>query len=263
MLLPSCPSALCSPECTESLLMQDVFKYLDVLVYVEATIYGMDEENEQFAAEGVTTPSQHTFQADMTLREVLEQQGLMDDNIKAELDNGQEYWRMERILCSHMLQPAGQTSGHSNLDFTLADVIHTHENKSFDYRVLHLLLYKLLNQPCNHALLDFLKVDEMLVDIGDDLVDYEDDVIRDSFNIYRGYIHLFGEDAQMKLVQRISQLEHQRDDLLRQLPSDMQDSIHNRHKQAATGQGSDKWIFPKPVYNEVQYRRSIRQLEGA
>lgn len=47
--------------------MQDVFKYLDVLVYVEATIYGMDEENEQFAAEGVTTPSQHTFQGEIIM----------------------------------------------------------------------------------------------------------------------------------------------------------------------------------------------------
>ena len=40
-------------------------------------------------------------------------------------------------------------------------------------------------QP-DEALLAFLRLDELLVDIGDDLTDYEDDVEANSFNIYRG-----------------------------------------------------------------------------
>lgn len=36
-----------------------------------------------------------------------------------------------------------------------------------------------------------MQVDEMLVDIGDDLTDYEDDVYVNSFNIYRGSFALF------------------------------------------------------------------------
>lgn len=40
-------------------------------------------------------------------------------------------------------------------------------------QVLHLLLHKLIQKPYNQLLLDFLFVDEHLVDIGDDLVDYE------------------------------------------------------------------------------------------
>lgn len=81
-------------------------------------------------------------------------------------------------------------------------------------QVLNLLLYKLTRRPYDDVLLGFLFVDEHLVDIGDDLVDYEasrhvvpdhavlfyavtsiklqnacymqDDVIANSFNIYRG-----------------------------------------------------------------------------
>lgn len=81
-------------------------------------------------------------------------------------------------------------------------------------QVLNLLLYKLTRRPYDDILLGFLFVDEHLVDIGDDLVDYEacrhvvpdlavlfhavtsiklqnacslqDDVIANSFNIYRG-----------------------------------------------------------------------------
>ncbi len=79
--------------------------------------------------------------------------------------------------------------------------------------MLNLLLYKLTRRPFDDMLLGFLFVDEHLVDIGDDLVDYEarhvvtdhavlfhavrssklpsacslqDDVIANSFNIYRG-----------------------------------------------------------------------------
>lgn len=76
-------------------------------------------------------------------------------------------------------------------------------------QVLNLLIFKLTKRQYDEALLGFLFVDEHLVDIGDDLVDYEvqslthqlsdvwkyvnsnlqclqDDVIANSFNIYRG-----------------------------------------------------------------------------
>lgn len=53
-------------------------------------------------------------------------------------------------------------------------------------QVLHLLLLELLKQPHDHALLEFMRVDEMLIDIGDDLTDYEEDVAHNSFNIFRG-----------------------------------------------------------------------------
>lgn len=39
--------------------------------------------------------------------------------------------------------------------------------------MLNLLLYALTRREPDQQLLDFLAVDEMLVDIGDDLVDYE------------------------------------------------------------------------------------------
>jgi hypothetical protein len=41
------------------------------------------------------------------------------------------------------------------------------------FQVLNLLLFKLTGRPYDAQLLEFLAVDELLVDIGDDLVDYE------------------------------------------------------------------------------------------
>ena len=52
--------------------------------------------------------------------------------------------------------------------------------------MLNLLLFGLKKQLPQPELLAFLRVDEHLVDIGDDLVDYEDDVLENCFNIYRG-----------------------------------------------------------------------------
>ena len=57
--------------------------------------------------------------------------------------------------------------------FTWADALAAHEAKSFDYRLLHLLLHKLAGRPYDGALLAFMAADERLVDIGDDLTDYE------------------------------------------------------------------------------------------
>lgn len=53
-------------------------------------------------------------------------------------------------------------------------------------QVMHLLLLELLKQPFDSTLWTFMQVDEMLIDIGDDLTDYEDDVVANSFNIFRG-----------------------------------------------------------------------------
>ena len=52
--------------------------------------------------------------------------------------------------------------------------------------MLNLLLFGLRKELPQPELLAFLRVDEHLVDIGDDLVDYEEDVLENCFNIYRG-----------------------------------------------------------------------------
>lgn len=88
------------------------------------------------------------------------------------------YWRGERALCAGMAaNPVVPTQGHAL--FALEDVHAASRSKSFDYRVLHHLACRLAAKPPpSPGLLDFLALDEWLVDIGDDLVDYEDDVER-------------------------------------------------------------------------------------
>lgn len=81
----------------------------------------------------------------------------------------------------------GLRSGAEPPGFTIDDLHAVSRGKSFDYRLLHHVLRAICSLRCigdtlspqdEGALLDFLAIDEWLVDIGDDLVDYEDDVMR-------------------------------------------------------------------------------------
>jgi len=91
-------------------------------------------------------------------------------------------------------------------------------------QVLNHLLYSLQgNTSPPEELLQFLKVDETLLDVADDLCDYEDDICKNSFNIYRSYVHLFGNKAELELIAYISKLEGHHAQLLCQLPNEMQE----------------------------------------
>jgi len=294
---------------------EDFFKHLDVLVFVEATIYQLDEDNEALAAQGRTEPGRRLLEESVLAR-VLEGLGLMDDCIMAELKQGDVYWEGERKLCSAMrdrgciprpslvLKEASptelgsreegasskadpavpaekQSSGQEETKvqgplpqqqqhqrelqqeswqgFSLEEALAVHESKSFDYRVMHLILWKLAGRQPHPSLLQFLRVDELLVDIGDDLTDYEDDVERNSFNIFRCYAHLFGADAPRMLVQRISNLEQLHAQLLAELPTHLQAHWLARHKEASAEGGScdgagSSWEFPSIIYDETAFR---------
>ena len=84
---------------------------------------------------------------------------------------GKLYWQQEREICSKLAAASNQQGSEAAL--TLKEVHAASESKSFDYRLLNHLLYSLRGEQPDPALLQFLFLDEHLVDIGDDLHDYE------------------------------------------------------------------------------------------
>eukprot|EP00873_Tetraselmis_striata_P019488 jgi/Tetstr1/439752/TSEL_028166.t1 len=223
---------------------EDFFKYFDILTFVEATIYQMDEINEARCHDGASEDS--ALPGEPQLRA------------------GLEYWRQERRLCKAMrarsrLQACRRMMGRSieeeGCTFTLEEVHACSLSKSFDYRVLNLLLYRLTGREYDEALLEFLRVDEHLVDINDDLVDYEEDIFANSFNIFRAYVHLFGRRAELELVKRISTWEARHSELLQRLPARIQARVKARQAEAMreAGEGAERWAFPQPVLDEQHY----------
>jgi len=110
-------------------------------------------------------------------------QGLMTDRLRTELESGIQYWSLERKLCQALSR---------NEKISIDDVMKAIHVKSFDYRVLNLLMYQLTGQQVNELHMDFLSVSEFLVEISDDLYDYEDDVMNNTFNILRMYAAIYG-----------------------------------------------------------------------
>ena len=90
---------------------------------------------------------------------------------------------------------------------------------------------------------------------------YEDDVTAGpqgggSFNVLRCYVHLYGRDAPLRLVQRIGELEATRDALLAALPPEQQRHVKRRQVDAADeGEGALRWQLPPVVLDEADFRR--------
>ncbi|MBA0812606.1 hypothetical protein Gohar_026558 [Gossypium harknessii] len=102
------------------------------------------------------------------LLNVLELRGLLNDRIREEFRSGEEYWALERKLCRALTH---------KMEISIKDVMRAIHLKSFDYRVLNLLLYQLRGQEVicfvvkvNDLHMEFLSVSEFLVEISDDLL---------------------------------------------------------------------------------------------
>ena len=102
------------------------------------------------------------------MQQVLRERGLLTAGVQQELEAGRCYWQQERRLCSLMLQhPTVPAQGHgSSCGFSLEEALQASAAKSFDYRLLNHLVFGLRGEEPDEALLRFLRVDEMLVDIG-------------------------------------------------------------------------------------------------
>uniref|UniRef100_A0A453C3C6 Uncharacterized protein n=1 Tax=Aegilops tauschii subsp. strangulata TaxID=200361 RepID=A0A453C3C6_AEGTS len=94
------------------------------------------------------------------LDNLLQCQGLMTDQLRNELKSGIQYWSLERKLCQALSR---------NDKISIEDVMEAIHLKSFDYRVLNLMMYRLTGQQVNDLHMEFLSVSEFLVEICDDL----------------------------------------------------------------------------------------------
>lgn len=241
----------------------DFFRWSPLLVYVEACIYQLDEENEDHCRTMTTAddaPDRSSgvrggpgsTATEIGLYGVLRSHGLLSDAVYDELQNGYTYWDLERRLCSSMAKRES---------VSLDEVFCASALKSFDYRVLHLLLCALSGSTASEELLSFLRVDEVLTDIADDLFDYEKDCRKNSFNVLRGAVHACRERGGLVLAEKIGELEKEHESLLQALPAATRD-VYCRNRSAAMARpGSEKWVFPETMQPEEE--RQYRAAEAA
>ncbi|GAQ80812.1 hypothetical protein KFL_000630150 [Klebsormidium nitens] len=179
--------------------------------------------------------------------------------MEGELRDGLEFWGLERKLC--LAVGCGETLERREVERAVA-------LKSFDYRVLNLLLYEMEGQAVNEQHFEFLKASELLVEISDDLFDYEDDVLSNTFNVYRMFLAMYGPtQGQLELAHWISDIERRYEQLLSGLEASLSKNYRERCKNAAKEGGSTadsnspmgSWTLPPPISNEGAYREEMRE----
>ncbi|KAL9266322.1 hypothetical protein AKJ16_DCAP21353 [Drosera capensis] len=180
---------------------------------------------------------------------MLEHHGLSTDRITEELKHGVEYWALERKLCGALSH---------KIEISIEDAIRAIELKSFDYRVLNLLLYGLRKEEVNELHMEFLSVSEFLVEIADDM--YED-VLENNFNILRMFVSIYGTSAAPTVLAKlISEAEEKYDRLLKALDPELSSRYQKRCEEATkeggktSGPSLGSWTMPPLIANEESYR---------
>ncbi|KAJ0265974.1 ATP synthase subunit B [Hirschfeldia incana] len=247
---------------------QSIFRYLPVLSFTESYIYQMDALNEKIVSEsqvnmqssshGWNVESRVLFETDplKPLGDVLEREGLLTQRIQQEFKSGKEYWALERKLCHALL---------NKNKICVEDVMRAIHLKSFDYRVLNLLLYKLRGVEVNELHMEFLSVSEFLVEVADDLFDYEDDVLENSFNVLRMFVGMFGpSNAPTELAKRISEAEEKYEEIMKSLDPHLSSKYQRRCEEATKeggkvcGPSLGTWNIPAVISDEDAYRAAHR-----
>lgn len=186
------------------LCTEDFFKFSAILIYTEATIYQIDEEYE----ENIETEN-FTSRHMQILFEILDLKGLLDDKIREEFANGVKYYHLERRLCN-------------TFDYAYEDIVQANKYKCYDFRVLHRLLCRLTGKSYEENLLDAIWYGEMLVDVEDDIRQYEDDVRKNVYNTYRMLVKLYGPEGKQRLEEYIEYLNGKIQEGMAQAPEEYQ-----------------------------------------
>nr|XP_043608171.1 uncharacterized protein LOC122579968 [Erigeron canadensis] len=231
---------------------ESIFKYLPLLCFVESYIYQLDTINENLLRSPLGGIPDFTFRP---LALLLERHGLYTDRIRDELKCGVDYWALERKLCRALT---------NKQEIEVEEVMKAIHLKSFDYRVLNLLLYQLNGKEINETHMEFLSVSEFLVEVSDDLFDYEDDVLENSFNILRMFVRIYGVSAAPSLLAKsITEAEEKYNCLLRGLDHKLSVKYQKRCEEATiqggkvSGPPLGTWSIPPIIEDEDLYRYEI------
>ncbi|KAL5556267.1 hypothetical protein UlMin_038503 [Ulmus minor] len=251
---------------------QEIFKYLPVLSFTESYIYQLDTVNEKIldAPLNVANFSERAYEVEdlrsvkfvnifksdpfKPLADLLDSDGLLTERIREEFRCGEEYWALERMLCCALT---------NKKEICAEDVIKAIHLKSFDYRVLNLLLYQLRGEQVNELHMDFLSISEFLVEVADDMFDYEDDVLENNFNVLRMFVRIYGASAPTMLAKYITEAEEKYNILMKTLDSQLS-SNYERRCEEATKEGGNvskhplgTWSIPPLIVDEELYRMNL------
>ncbi|KAH9712961.1 ATP synthase subunit b [Citrus sinensis] len=164
---------------------------------------------------------------------LLERHGLLTERIVEEFRCGEEYWALERKLCCALM---------TKKEISVEDVMRAIHLKSFDYRVLNLILYQLRGE--------------------------EDDVLENNFNILRMFVRIYGPaTAPTMIAKYITESEEKYNRLLKSLDPQLSSNYQRRCEEATkeggkiTGHPLGTWSIPPLIVDEESYRYNLLNMK--
>ncbi|XP_058010328.1 uncharacterized protein LOC110666648 isoform X3 [Hevea brasiliensis] len=217
--------------------------------------YEMPEGNESWIAKHIDVFRTDPFRS---LADQLERHGLLTERRI-------QMWRRvlgfgkKALFCTY--EPTRGFDHKLVSQISTEDVMKAIHLKSFDYRVLNLLLYQLRGEKVNDLHMEFLSISEFLVEVSDDLFDYEDDVLENNFNILRMFVRIYGPStAPVMLAKYIAEAEEKYDSLLKTLDPQLCSSYQRRCEEATkeggniSGHPLGTWSIPPLIIDEELHR---------
>lgn len=257
----------------------DSVRYIDHLMFTESLVYLVDDENEKYDHRerklnydfsSIDTLSEHELyeninrnQALSALFYYLKQYGFHDTYTHEQVHNGVLYYKMEQYLCNVLEKPNLKTD---KINKYLVDKCNS--LRSFDLRLMNLITYKLTKQIYNDDIIKFMYYVELHFEISEDLSSYEKDVLKNTFNIYRMYVNLYQNDAELHFEKYYRKLAEQLtkafNELLIKYPESMQKQREMKTLDLVFTENTPtefhiarNWSVPKPILNEHNWRKAF------
>ncbi|CAF4335163.1 unnamed protein product [Didymodactylos carnosus] len=259
---------------------KDFMTYMDILTFVESAIYLIDEVNEQadenekrfkfdFSNKNILSDNEffdnvnRNYQLS-TLFYFLKNHNFYDNYVHRQLHDALLYYKLEQYCVSSF------TESNSNNPLNEDLVQKCNSLRSFDIRLLDLILYKLTNQPYEDELLKCLYYREIMYESADDLLSYEQDILKNTFNIYRMYAHLYPNNSELYFNKYIRILADQYKKIFNYLLL-QNPQLMKQHQQLDERNPSgliykeiksnefdvtENWIRPKCIHDEYTWKKN-------
>lgn len=154
-----------------------------------------------------------------------------NSTVACQIECGEQYVRLENRVTSH------RSAGH-------AEVMRLAELRPSDVRLLHGMIFALLNRTADDALVEALWPVEVLADIGNDLAHYERDVATGQFNTYAMFVNLYGRHAPERLRAEIAGYEKSFHSALERVPPHRRAELLSLCERRYRGSTS---VIPEPI----------------
>jgi hypothetical protein len=190
---------------------RDFLEDFAILLFVESSLYEMDDASEAAIAAGGGVPPRFGKRL-RALWRVLVENGLADTSLNTLLADGARFWRLEwKLMCRQLL--------------IWNDIVRAAELRCFDFRILHRVAFRIQKRKYDEELFSTMWPLEVIGDLEEDLRQYIVDLQQDSFNIYRAIAAVDREAAPDRMAELLRSYGREFRQRLRKLPQHQRQSV--------------------------------------